>query len=246
MISTGSGFFSVFPESLQERAFEAVAGGVQLSVGTVFLTIVLEIASLPTVRGVLKQQDGKSLYSQAVAVNFLNHFVFGIPVYAIAVVLLCTTQVPANYVVSATRATAVMTAHAIIYYAIHKAFHTSPQFYVYHRFHHRFNTHVPPVAANAVSIVEYLLAYVLPFAIAALVVRPHETEFRFTIAFVSLANLLVHTPRLEAWSKNLWPVFVSTHDHLEHHKRLTTNYASPTINVDWILQQGSLVSEKAA
>jgi sterol desaturase/sphingolipid hydroxylase (fatty acid hydroxylase superfamily) len=246
MISTDSGFFSILPESLQEQAFEAFAGGVQLSVGTVFLTIVLELASLPTVWGVLNQKNGKSLYSQAVAVNFINHFVFGIPVYAVAVALLCTTKVSANYVVSVVRGTAVMTVHAIIYYVMHKAFHTSPQLYVHHRFHHRFNTHVPPVAANAVSIVEYLLAYVLPFAMAALIVRPHEIEFRSAIAFVSLTNLLVHTPRLEAWSKKLWPVFVSTHDHLEHHKRLTTNYASPTINVDWILQQVSLVSGKTA
>ena len=238
--------FSFLPEALQVQAFEAVAGGVQLSVATVILTIVLELASMPTIRGVLKQRDGKSLYSQAITVNFLNHFVFGIPVYAFAGVLLCTKTLASNYVVFAVRATAVLTAHAILYYAIHRAFHIYPQLYVYHRFHHKFNTHVPPVAANAVSIVEYLLAYVLPFAVAALFIRPHETEFRFAIAFASVANLLVHTPRLEELSKNLWPMFVSTHDHQEHHRRLTTNYASPTIKVDWIIQQFSSISGKKA
>lgn len=244
MISRAS--FSFLPEALQEQAFEAVAGGVQLSVATVLLTIVLELASTPTIRGVLKQRDGKSLYSQAIALNFLNHFVFGIPVYAIAGVFLCTTTLPANHVVFALRATAVIAVHAILYYAVHKAFHVMPHLYVYHRFHHRFNTHVPPVAANAVSIVEYVLAYVLPFALAALFVQPHETEFRFAIAFVSFANLLVHTPRFEECSKKLWPVFVSTHDHLEHHRRLTTNYASPTIKVDWILQLLTSVFGKEA
>jgi hypothetical protein len=83
------------------------------------------------------------------------------------------------------------------------------------------------VAANAVSIVEYVLAYIVPFAVAALLVAPHELEFRLAIAFVSICNLLVHTSRLESLSqKLLWPIFVTTH-HLEHHRKLTTNYASP-------------------
>lgn len=230
--------FPSLPDYLREEGFTAVQGGTILSVATVLLTLVLELASLPTVRGVLQQRDGPSLYRQALAMNFINHFVFGIPVYFIAVVLFCDRTEAENRSIFAIRAAAVVAVHAVMYYGIHKAFHTSPKLYVHHRFHHRFNTHVPPVAANAVSVVEYVLAYIVPFAIAALLVAPHEREFRLAIAFLSVCNLLVHTPRLESLSeKLLWPVFVTTHDHLEHHRKLTTNYASPTINVDWILGQ---------
>jgi sterol desaturase/sphingolipid hydroxylase (fatty acid hydroxylase superfamily) len=226
------------PDSIREEAFTAVRGGTMLSVATVLVTLGLELASLPTVRGVFKQRDGPSLYWQALVMNFMNHFVFGIPVYFVAVLLFCDRTEAENHWIFTTRAAAIVAVHAVIYYGIHKAFHTSPKLYIHHRFHHRFNTHVPPVAANAVSIVEYVLAYIVPFAVAALLVAPHELEFRVAIAFVSICNLLVHTPRLESLSqKLLWPIFVTTHDHLEHHRKLTTNYASPTINVDWILGQ---------
>jgi hypothetical protein len=118
--------------------------------------------------------------------------------------------------------------------------------YKYHRFHHRFKAHVPPVSANAVSSVEYLVAYILPFALGALIVRPHISEMRAVINITSLSNLLIHTPRLEKLSEKLWPIFVTTHGHIEHHKKLTMNYAAPTINVDWVVQQVKAASGKQA
>jgi sterol desaturase/sphingolipid hydroxylase (fatty acid hydroxylase superfamily) len=245
MISIDS--FAFLPGSLQEPTLEAIKGGTMLSIATILLTVVLELASLPSVRGVLKQPDGPSLYLQAIALNFRNHFVFGIPVYAIAGgPLLSHAQAAENPVIFAMRAAGLMGVHAILYYSIHKAFHASPQLYVYHRFHHRFNTHVTPVVANAVTMVEYLLAYIIPFAVGAVVVNPHETELRCVVAVVSLCNLLIHTPRLEALSENLSPVFVTTHGHIDHHKRLNTNYAAPTLNVDWILVQLQLVFKKTS
>jgi sterol desaturase/sphingolipid hydroxylase (fatty acid hydroxylase superfamily) len=246
MISASSPFFSLLPDAFQHQAFESTIAALQLSISTVLLTIILEVASLPTVRGVLQQPNGRSLYRQAIAMNFVNHFVFGIPVYVIAGIFLCTGEVAESYFLFAIRSLGIITVHALLYYAIHKAFHVSPKLYVHHRFHHRFNKHTPPVSANAVSFVEYLVAYIIPFAIGAMLVHPHETEFRFAIAYSSVTNLLVHTPRLEALSKILWPIFVSTHAHQEHHRRLTTNYASPTFNVDWILNQIYVVLGKSA
>ena len=40
--------------------------------------------------------------------------------------------------------------------------HTRAMYWA-HRFHHRFNSHVSPTTANAVSIAEYAVAYMLPF-----------------------------------------------------------------------------------
>ena len=231
-------------EFVLEPPWDAVLHGSMLSIATIILTFLLEIFSLPTVRGVLKQRNGPSLYLQAVALNFFNHFAFGVPVYAIAVSLLCRDDEAASVLLFLMRTTCVVIIHAILYYSVHKAFHSSPQLYVYHRFHHRFNTHVPPVAANAVSAVEYLCAYIIPFALGALLVRPEEKELQVAVAIISLSNLLIHTPRLEEVSKILGPLFVTTHGHIEHHKRMNVNYAAPTINMDWIVEQLQLFTSK--
>jgi sterol desaturase/sphingolipid hydroxylase (fatty acid hydroxylase superfamily) len=238
------GLFSLVPESFYAGVGSAIKGGTMLSIATVLLTLVLELVSLPTTRSLLKQRDGTSLYLQAIFLNFLNHFAFGVPVYATAVPLFCTSEQAENWTTFASRTGTIFVVHSILYYSVHKAFHTSPKLYVYHRFHHRFNTHVPPVAANAVSAVEYLAAYVIPFAVAAALVHPHETELQFGVAVVSVCNLLIHTPRLEEWSKTLGPAFVTTHGHLEHHRRMTINFAAPTINVDWIVEQLQIAFQK--
>jgi sterol desaturase/sphingolipid hydroxylase (fatty acid hydroxylase superfamily) len=230
-----------------EPPWDAVTRGSMLAIVTIALTFLLEIASLPAVRGVLKQRDGPSLYLQAVALNVLNHFIFGVPIYVIAVSLLCRDDEAANALRFVIRTTYMVLIHAILYYGVHKAFHSSPHLYVYHRFHHRFNTHVSPVAANAVSAVEYLCAYIIPFTVGALLVSPQEKELQFAVALISFTNLLIHTPRLEEISKTLGPLFVTTHGHIEHHKRMNLNYAAPTINVDWIVELlQSLVSKHAA
>jgi sterol desaturase/sphingolipid hydroxylase (fatty acid hydroxylase superfamily) len=239
--------FAVMRAFMLEPAWDEVVHGSILAIATITITFFLEISSLPTVRGVLKQRDGPSLYLQAVTLNFLNHFIFGVPVYVIAVSLLCRDDKMANFLRFAMRTTCIVIIHAILYYGVHKAFHSSPQLYLYHRFHHRFNTHVPPVAANAVSAVEYLCAYIIPFAVGALLVSPQEKELQLAVAIVSFSNLLIHTPRLEEISKSLGPLLVTTHGHIEHHKRMNLNFAAPTINVDWIVEQlQSLMSKHVA
>ena len=56
------------------------------------------------------------------------------------------------------------------------------------------------------------------------------------VGIISINNLLIHTPRLEHLSMSLVPWWaVSTADHLDHHKRLTTHWAAPTISIDKLL-----------
>ena len=235
MVSTS--LFTFLPEAYQEDVSNAFCGALMLSTGTLVLTVILELASLPTVRSILKTAEGKSLYVSAVFLNFLNHYVYGIPVYMAAVLFFCRHEKDFGYQLFALRALGVILVHALSYYHVHKSFHTFPGLYKYHRYHHRFNTHVPPVSANAVSGVEYLLAYVVPFALAAFLVKPNVPEFQLAIGVISFCNLLIHTPSLEELSKRLWPVFSSTHRHIEHHKRLNVNYAAPTLNIDWFVKQ---------
>jgi len=238
--------FSFLPEASRKSATEGVRDGLVLATATVVLTFMLELVSLPSVRGVIKQRDGAWLYGMSIALNFVNHYVYGIPVYIASSALLLREDEPETLFEFGLRTFGILTVHSLLYYGAHRAFHSSPSLYKHHRFHHRFNTHVPPVSANAVSAVEYLVAYIIPFAVGALLVRPHRSEMFAAVAIVSVCNLLIHTPRLEKLSERLWPVFVSTHGHIEHHKRLTTNYAAPTLNWDWIVEQLKILVEKKA
>ena len=61
--------------------------------------------------------------------------------------------------------------HAVGYYITHRAMHTKALYWA-HSFHHQFNAHVVPSAANAVSFTEYCLAYMIPFIVAALLFKP--------------------------------------------------------------------------
>ncbi|GAX20707.1 hypothetical protein FisN_7Hh016 [Fistulifera solaris] len=224
-----------------EELIDGAYGGFKVAVGTIVLTFVLEMCSLPTVKSVLKQTDGPSLYLTAIWYNFRNHFLLGIPTYAVAVAFLCapvTVQSNKNILQTTANILSVILLQNLVYYQVHKTFHSSPELYQYHRFHHRFNVHTPPSAANAVSVVEYLVAYVLPFGGIAALVGATEGEMNIAVIVLSVLNLLVHTPRLDFLP--YWPAcLVSPHQHLDHHRKVTVHYASPFCNVDWFIEQGA-------
>merc|ERR1719473_1695905 len=69
-----------------------------------------------------------------------------------------------------------------------------------------------------------------------MILQPDRMSMFLAVGVVSVNNLLIHTPSLADASAKLVPwLFVSTADHLEHHKRLTSHYAAPTISVDRLL-----------
>mmetsp|Transcript_5823 Transcript_5823/g.9196 ORF Transcript_5823/g.9196 Transcript_5823/m.9196 type:complete len:254 (-) Transcript_5823:193-954(-) len=220
-----------------EKIAEYAAEGLELSVSTFLLTLLLEVWSIDSVKKVLEQKGaGISLYSAAIVANLVNHFVFGWTIYAVAATFFCREP---DKVTSSDRVTWVMTilfVQSIGFYAAHRAFHSNPNWYRHHRFHHRFNTHVVPMAANAVSAVEYIFAYILPFTIAMPFVQPDTMSLRLAVGLVSVTNLMIHTPKLGAISEKFMPEWlVSTNDHLEHHRKLNTKYAAPTFNVDYFV-----------
>lgn len=225
--------FPFYYEKITDHASE----GLELSVWTFVLTLVLEFWSLDTVKHVLDQPGaGVPLYKAAIWANLVNHFVFGWTIYMSAAVLFCRDT---EEVTSSDRIISVMTilfVQSLGFYIAHRAFHSNPSWYRHHRFHHRFNTHVVPMAANAVSCVEYIFAYILPFTIAMPFVRPDTLSLRLSVGLVSVTNLMIHTPQLSALSEKFMPEWlVSTDDHLEHHKKLNCKYAAPTFNIDYLL-----------
>lgn len=212
---------------------DAFLTGLELATATIVATILLELLSWETAVAAYKKD--KQLYLQAVALNFLNHYAFGVPVYMAGDLFLCRPmdESYSAYFV-ALQVIIILFVHSVCYYQAHKGFHSAPGYYKYHKFHHRFNTHVPPMSANAVGLVEYLFAYVLPFTVAAAVVRPYGVAVKLSVYIISFSNLSIHTPKIEAWSEKNIPAFwVSTHDHLEHHRKLNVHYGAPTFNIDW-------------
>ena len=126
---------------------------------------------------------------------------------------------------------AILLGHGLGYYAAHRWMHTRRMYWA-HKFHHKFNLIVVPVTANAVSLAEYAIAYMAPFVVGSALLRPDRASLFVAVGYISLNNLLIHTPRLCELSKHLVPWWgVSTADHLEHHARLTTHYAAPTISI---------------
>jgi len=211
----------------------AFLDGLEFASVTILVTLLLEMISWKTACAAYKHN--RKLYLQAVCLNFLNHYAYGIPVYMTAALLFIRDDdVNRTPFTVAGQVVAILLVHSICYYEAHKTFHSCPGYYKYHKFHHRFNTYVPPMSANAVGFVEYLVAYVLPFAVAGGIVRPYVTSIRWAVYIVSVTNLSIHTPKIEAWSERHIPAWwVSTHDHLEHHRKLNVHYAAPTMNIDW-------------
>jgi sterol desaturase/sphingolipid hydroxylase (fatty acid hydroxylase superfamily) len=215
-----------------------VLDGIYLAIGTFVLTLILEIWSLETVRKVLKQPAaGPNLYKAAILSNIRNHFCFGWPIYASAAALFCREKQELDAVDRVGCVSLILLVHSILFYSAHYLFHSSPELYQHHRFHHRFNTYVPPMAANAVSPTEYIVAYILPFTVPMPFCRPDPISLRISVAIVAITNVLVHTPKLDELSQIYLPEWlVSTHDHLEHHRKLNTKYAAPTINIDYFVE----------
>ena len=221
-----------------EKIADHAREGLELTAGTFLLTLVLELWSLDTVKKVLDQPgSGISLYKEAIVANLVNHFVFGWTIYVSAATIFCRDT---EEVTSSDRIIFVITilfVQSVLFYVVHRAFHSNPNWYRHHRFHHRFNTFVVPMTANAVSVVEYIFAYMLPFTIAMPFVRPDTLSLRLSVGIVSVTNLMIHTPKLGEISEQFMPEFlVSTNDHLEHHRKLNCKYAAPTINVDYLLE----------
>eukprot|EP00322_Chrysochromulina_rotalis_P004963 CAMPEP_0115850210 /NCGR_PEP_ID=MMETSP0287-20121206/11845_1 /TAXON_ID=412157 /ORGANISM="Chrysochromulina rotalis, Strain UIO044" /LENGTH=274 /DNA_ID=CAMNT_0003304197 /DNA_START=17 /DNA_END=841 /DNA_ORIENTATION=+ len=218
-----------------KHAFSLSNPGVVMTIATCVLTVVLELASLDAVRKICsdKKKQGATLYAQGVAMNVVNNCVLGPMAYE----LVATRWLSAPFSTSGRVAMvcAILLGHAIGYYCAHRWMHTRAMYWA-HRFHHRFNTVVVPVTANAVSLAEYSIAYMAPFVAGSAMLRPDHVSLFVAVGIISLNNLLIHTPRLADMSAQIIPwLFVSTADHLEHHKRLTTHWAAPTISIDRLL-----------
>jgi sterol desaturase/sphingolipid hydroxylase (fatty acid hydroxylase superfamily) len=212
--------------------------GMRMALATLLLTVVFEIISYRTVRDLVAKPNGPALYVKAIVYNLFNHIVLGVPVYVVSESILCYDRSSdddyTEGYVSWARVLTILVVHSVSYFYVHQLFHTQPGWYQHHAFHHKFKDFIPPSAANAVSPIEYVSAYVLPFGMGALVSHPTPRELQIAVWVVSFCNLLVHMPAMEAIADYVEPVFVSARSHRHHHLELKSNFAAPMWNLDWL------------
>ena len=177
--------------------------GFQVATLTLTLTFLLEICcSIPEVASLRTNPKGKRLYRACITANLVNNLLIGPPTYALATNFLVSRSEEYSAVRSIASALGLIVAHALGYHYAHRQMH-EPSMYWAHKFHHAFAKHVTPSSANAVSVVEYVYAYMLPFVVGCAVCAPDERALLAAVAVVSVNNLLIHTPRLEVINQSI-------------------------------------------
>ena len=132
MMTMMQSLFDEIPDSI----WSSFGHGAELATATIVATALLEMYSIDTAKALYKKD--RELYRQGIILNFVNHYIYGIPVYIIATVYF-SKQVQQEEVVSAltifNEYLGILLIHSFCYYYAHKTFHCSPVYYQYHKFH---------------------------------------------------------------------------------------------------------------
>lgn len=208
-----------------------ILSGLAAVVFTAFLELVLSKEDVSRLRST---PAGRELYRSCIYSNIRNNLVLGPITYWLTIEYICRPG-PLTVSEQVQSIFGIVLVEGILFYLVHKAFHEVKCLYWMHRYHHRFNTIVLPSSANAVSIAEYVFAYMIPIVAGVYLMGADEASTFLGAAVIAVTNLLIHTPQLEdyVW---FW-AFVSTHDHLEHHRKLRGNYGAPVFHVDRIVRR---------
>uniref|UniRef100_A0A6U2Y2S4 Fatty acid hydroxylase domain-containing protein n=1 Tax=Lotharella globosa TaxID=91324 RepID=A0A6U2Y2S4_9EUKA len=227
--------------------YEAVREGFRLGIVTLIATILLDLIAWRTIYTMLIRKksdnsDDRMLYFKAILANLLNNLLLGPLIYGAVVRfhiykdLENAESLPEDSDDAVTifgKGCIVLITEAVGYYLMHSAMHTRELIWM-HKFHHKFTCEkIVPMAANAVSVAEYLLAYMLPIVLGAVISGSGRYALLWSVGVISSNNLLIHTPWLHDMSEKVLPdIFVSTAKHFDHHNRLTKHYAAPTVDID--------------
>lgn len=129
------------------------------------------------------------------------------------------------------------------YYIAHALMHQHAWLYKYHRFHHEFDTITIPSSGNAVTSQEFVIAYIAPFVVGGIIVRPTEFTYVAAIGTIAVLNMVIHTAE---WQNVQWvPWLISPAKHVDHHKKRFTHYSAPLLDFDYLFDSVfSLFSQK--
>ena len=122
------------------------------------------------------------------------------------------------------------------YYYTHYLMHKNTYLKNIHLFHHKFTEYIIPSIGNAVSELEFTLAYAFPFIFGSTILQSNLKTLNYSIFTISIFNMAIHCDELKYII--YYKYFVSPSDHLNHHsliKKTKNTYSAPIINIDNIL-----------
>mmetsp|Transcript_22867 Transcript_22867/g.49469 ORF Transcript_22867/g.49469 Transcript_22867/m.49469 type:complete len:231 (+) Transcript_22867:27-719(+) len=200
----------------------------------VFLMLIFEFGiSSSDVQRFRKRNGGKELHAAGIRATTINHLLLGPITYDLTIRYCCTKQ-NLNLWQQACSVMIFLLVENFLYYCAHYLMHTR-HLYFMHRFHHKFNAIVLPSSASAVSTLEFIIAYMSPFLVAAWGASCDKHSAMAAVIIVMIFNLIIHTPVLEeSFARYPW-LFVSPGDHLAHHRQLTCHYSAPIFHFDRII-----------
>lgn len=214
-----------------------LAEGFLLSSTGVILMLLFEFCiSMDDVKRFRAREGGKELHAAGIFSTITNHLLFGPCTYYLTIQYGFIKEYYTHRVLWQQAYSVVMflLIENGLYYCAHSMHR---QLYPIHRFHHRFNYIVLPSSASAVSIPEFLLAYMTPFIFAAWGSSSDKASAVVAVLMVITANLIIHTPALEEKFHRYMPwLFVSPEDHLAHHRQLTCHYSAPIFHFDRMIE----------
>jgi len=199
------------------------------------LILIFEVSSIEDVKKLWTKKNGRQLHIAALRANMLHHLILGPMTYHITITYICDLG-PFTPLQQGRKVLHFLMVEGLLYYLVHRAFHEISSLYWMHRFHHKFNVVVLPSSANAVSPMEYIFAYMLPLSVAAWASSCDKCSTLIATTMVGVANLYIHTPRLEQKMSFLPWIFVTPADHLNHHKQSRMDYGAPIFSFDRMIR----------
>lgn len=201
--------------------------GFYIGLFSLLIIIILDILSYNYIKHV-----NVYLYMKALLFNIFHLLILSPVLYTFTSKYLCSVETQ-QFGVQCIKCFCILYTQSVLYYYIHILMHKPDIYSFIHKFHHQFNTFVVPISANAVTIQEYLLAYMFPIIISAYIFSPDYITLNISILFISLSNILIHTPIFRYISMIIPDFLVNTDKHMTHHKMNNKHYSAPIINWDY-------------
>ena len=205
--------------------------GLQLGMYTITVSSILDNTISSEHTKALVERDIK-LYFEGMRANYLNLLLIS-PLYYVFVYLFLLNNLKEGFYLL--DYISLLLIHNVGYYAIHKMMHKIPQLKGFHNFHHLF-IDVIPSNGNAVSLMEFNLAYISPFIGGIYLISPNNDTLKSAIMTISFLNTFIHCPNFA--DLELPDIIVSPAKHINHHKKCTMEtYAAPLLNIDYIVNE---------
>jgi len=178
------------------------------------------------------------LYNQGINANIINLCVMSPVFYSVLVTHVVRTPGLIPFHPNPLAVLFLVFIHNVFYYLVHKSFHTTNSVRGAHYFHHKFDNLMLPSVGNAVSKREFLMAYIFPFYMGAIIIPCNEASLFCSVAIIALLNMAIHCKEFEELPWIAW--LVSPKKHITHHIERTKHYSAPFLDLDEFLEKETI------